>query len=323
MPWQEPFSITDTSAARHSGIQTGIVMAKQIISVSRRTDIPAFYAEWFMGRVRALYCMVPNPFNQNQVSRVSLKPSDVTAFVFWTRNPKPFMKYLRELDQMGFHYYFQYTIIGYPREIDPYSPAVEEGIQALRELSSMIGRNRVVWRYDPILLSDTTSYKWHEERLSYLIDELKNHTKRLVISFVDPYGRSHTRLSDRINDTGVRLAPDAFEPEAYRGLAEFIGGEAAKAGIEVRTCAEAADLSQYGIYKGKCVDDELISAITGDTLKLQKDPSQRKLCGCVVSKDIGVNNTCLFGCAYCYATSNIGAAEINYKKHDPASPSLI
>lgn len=298
-------------------------MAKQIISVSRRTDIPAFYADWFMGRVRSGYCTVPNPFNPNQISRVSLKPSDVTAFVFWTRNPKPLMKYLPELDQMGFHYYFQYTIIGYPREIDPYSPTAEEGLQTLRELSSMIGRDRVVWRYDPILLSDITPHRWHEERLSYLIGGLKSHTKRLVISFVDQYNKNRPRLNNRINDTDVRLGPDAFEPEAYRGLAEFIGKEAVKAGIEVRTCAEAMDLSQYGIYKGKCIDDALISAITSDTLKLQKDPFQRKLCGCVVSKDIGVNNTCLFGCAYCYATSNIGAAEINYKRHDPASPSLI
>lgn len=256
--------------------------------------------------------MVPNPFNRNQVSRVSLKPSDVTAFVFWTRNPKPLMKYLPELDRMGFHYYVQYTIIGYAREIDHYSPPVEESVQTLRDLSSMIGRERVIWRYDPILLSDITPYAWHEKRLSYLIGSLKNYTNRLVISFVDPYRKNR-----------IRLAPDAFETESYRGLAEFIGKEASGSNLEVRTCAEATDLLQYGIHKGKCIDDELIGAITGGALKLKKDPSQRKLCGCVVSKDIGVNNTCLFGCEYCYATSNIGAAEINYKKHDPASPSLI
>jgi hypothetical protein len=287
-------------------------MPKQIIGVSRRTDIPAFYADWFMERVRAGYCMVPNPFNRNQVSRVSLKPSDVTAFVFWTRNPKPLMKYLPELDRMGFRYYVQYTIIGYAREIDRYSPPVEESVQTFRDLSSMIGREKVNWRYDPILLSDVITYAWHKKQLSYLINSLKGHTKRLVISFVDPYRKNLTRL-----------APYAFEPEAYRGLAEFIGREASGSGIEVRTCAEAADLSRYGIRKGKCIDDELVSAITGSESVLKKDPSQRKLCGCVASKDIGVNNTCLFGCEYCYATSNIGAAEINYKKHDPASPSLV
>lgn len=298
-------------------------MAKQIISVSRRTDIPAFYADWFMERVRSGYCTVPNPFNRNQVSRVSLKPSDVMSFVFWTRNPKPLMKYLPELDRMGFSYYIQYTIIGYPREIDHYSPPVEESIQTLRELSSIIGRERVIWRYDPILLSDITPYVWHEKQLSHLIDSLKDYTKRLVISFVDPYSRKGARLN-RINGTDIRFAPDAFEPEAYRGLAEFIGRKASEAGMEVQTCAEAADLLRYGIRKGKCIDDELISAITGgESALLKKDPSQRKLCGCAVSKDIGINNTCLFGCEYCYATSNIGAAEINYKKHDPASPSLI
>jgi len=298
-------------------------MPKQIISVSRRTDIPAFYADWFMERVRAGYCTVPNPFNPNQVSRVSLKPSDVTAFVFWTRDPRPLIKYLPELDRMGFHYYVQHTIIGYAREIDPYSPSVKESIRALKRLSSLIGREKVIWRYDPILFSDITPSAWHEKQLSYLIDSLKNYTKRLIISFVDPYPKSRVSASRVSGARIAAFAPDVFEPETYRGLAEFIGREAAGASLEVRTCAEAADLIQYGIRKGKCIDDELIRAITGSELALKKDPSQRKLCGCVVSKDIGINNTCLFGCEYCYATSNIGTAEINYKKHDPASPSLL
>ncbi len=294
----------------------------KIISVSRRTDIPAFYAEWFMNRVRAGYCTVPNPYNSKQVSRVSLKPADVSAFVFWTRDPKPLMKHLPELDRMGFHYYFQYTVIGYPRAIDPHCPSVEESIKTLCQLSQSIGKERVIWRYDPILFSDLTGPGWHQENISFLIDHFAGHVKRLVISFVDPYRKTRIRLNE-INSPDVGLAQDAFEPETYREIAEFIGKQASKAGIEVQTCAETGDLSEYGIQHGQCIDGEIIRGITGQSPPMKKDPSQREQCGCIVSKDIGMNNTCLFGCKYCYATSSMETAGANHKKHDPASPSLV
>lgn len=296
--------------------------SKQIISVSRRTDIPAFYSEWFINRVRAGYCTVPNPFNANQVSRVSLAPSDVTAFVFWTRNPKPLMKYLPELDQMGFHYYFQYTIIGYPASIDPKSPTIDAAVSTFQELSNLIGKEKVIWRYDPILLSNVTPFEWHSERVSLLVEKLQGFTDTLVISFIDPYRKTIIRMEEETGE-GFRLAPDAFEPHAYNGLAELISTRARTAGMRVQSCAEELDLGRFGITHGRCIDGELIADITGTAVSPRKDPSQRKQCGCVVSKDVGMNNTCLFGCKYCYATSSVAAALANHKKHDPASPSLI
>jgi len=293
---------------------------KQIISASRRTDIPAFYSKWFINRIRAGYCAVPNPFNAGQVSDVSLKPQDVQAIVFWTRNPKPLINYLPELDRKGYKYYFQYTIIGYPGSIEPKCSPINTAIKTFRELSELIGKDRVIWRYDPILYSNETPFEWHVKQISYLIAKLKSHTKRLVISFIDPYRKTKIRMEKEIGG-GFRLAPDAFEVSAYGALAEYIGKEAENAGLEVRTCAERVDLEESGIKHGKCIDDELIRNIWGVDVSKRKDPSQRKQCGCVVSKDIGVNNTCLFGCRYCYATSSMRSAESNFEKHDASSPS--
>ncbi|MDP2929558.1 MAG: DUF1848 domain-containing protein [Candidatus Omnitrophota bacterium] len=294
---------------------------KQIISASRRTDIPAFYSEWFMNRIRAGYCAVSNPFNANQVSHVSLKPQDVHAIVFWTRNPRPLIKHLPELDRKGYRYYFQYTMIGYPESIDPKSPPIGAVIKTFKELSELIGRERVIWRYDPILYSNETRPEWHIKQISYLIEKLRLYTKRLVISFIDPYRKTKIRMD---KETGIffSLAPDAFEISAYNQLIRWVGREANSAGLEVQTCAEDADLERLGIKNGKCIDDDLVRKIWGIDVSKKKDPSQRRLCGCVVSKDIGVNNTCLFGCKYCYATSSIKAAENNFKKHDPNAPSI-
>ncbi|MBU1038513.1 MAG: DUF1848 domain-containing protein [Candidatus Omnitrophica bacterium] len=285
------------------------LLSSQIISVSRRTDIPAFYSEWFMNRIRAGYCTVPNPFNAKQVSYVSLKPQDVRAIVFWTRDPRPLIKYLPELDRGGYKYYFQQTIIGYPRSIDPKSPPVQGAVKTFQELSKLIGREKVIWRYDPILLSDIISFEWHVKRLSFLIERLKDYTNRLIISFIDPYRKMTTRMDREIS--------------AYNRLIKWIGKRAGEAGIEAQSCAEEADLKKYGITHGKCIDDGLIAKITDLKLILKKDPRQRKLCGCVVSKDIGVNNTCLFGCKYCYATGNITTAKKNFSSHNIKSPSLM
>ena len=125
-----------------------------IISASRRTDIPAFYAEWMVRRLKEGYCTVPNPFNRNQVSRISLRPEEVDAIVFWTRNPRPLMPYLDELDSRGYRYYFQFTILGYPRDIDPKSPPAATAIEVFREIAERLGPRRVIWRYDPVVLTE-------------------------------------------------------------------------------------------------------------------------------------------------------------------------
>lgn len=273
-----------------------------IISASRRTDIPAFHSDWFMQMVRQGHCRVPNPrYPKKSTAPIDLRPENVDIIVFWTRDPSPLLKYLPELDLMGYKYYFQYTIIGYPREIDPCCPSPGDAIATFKKLSGMIGKEKVVWRYDPILYSNITPYEWHVKQISMISDELTGHTERLVISFIDKYRKVVMRFG---SGSGGKLIPDPgmFDPETYIELAGSIGGVMRDKGIRVVTCAEDMDLGRYGIERGKCIDEELIERIIGRKVTGTKDPAQRASCACVKSRDIGTNGTCRFGCKYCYAT---------------------
>lgn len=291
-----------------------------IISASRRTDIPAFYAQWMVNRLREGYCTVANPFDPKQVSRISLRPEDVDAIVFWTRNPRPLMSYLDELDDRGYRYYFQFTLLGYPRQIDPRSPAVETAVDAFRELAQRLGPRRVIWRYDPIVFSGITPPAFHLENFQRLAESLRGHTLRVVVSIVDMYRKIQARLK-KLEGTPAAFGPcnpDEFGP-LMRGLAKLAG----LSGMEIVSCAEEVDLRPYGIQPGKCVDDRIIADALGVDVPSVKDPSQRKACGCVVSRDIGMYESCLFGCQYCYATKNFDRARENFDLHDPKSPSLL
>jgi len=294
-----------------------------IISASRRTDIPAFYADWFINRIRAGFCTVPNPFNRQQISRVSLLPEDVDVIVFWTRNPKPLIPNLDELDQRGYRYYFQYTLLGYPREIDAKSPNREIAIAAFQELAQRIGPERLIWRYDPIVFSQLTGVEYHIENYARIAKALRGSTFRSVISVMDLYAKIRKRV-DRMNAQGVGVVDYTGKPsQRFDELMESFVSIATENGMQIQSCAEELDLTVYAIHPGKCIDDDYIHSTFGIEVGRKKDPSQRKACGCVVSKDIGMYDSCLFGCQYCYATGNFERALENYGQHDPQSPSLV
>jgi len=294
-----------------------------IISASRRTDISAFYSEWFINRIRAGYCTIPNPFNSNQVSTVSLRPEDVDVIVFWTRNPRPMFPYLLELDESGYRYYFQYTILNYPRVIDPKSPSLETAIKSLCELSNQIGPERIIWRYDPIVFSEKTDAQFHLRSYRYIADAIKGRTERSVISIMDEYSKAKKRLF-KMGEQGAALIRGVYNNQPwFDDLMHSLVDIANNNHMEIVSCAEEIDLQPYGIKPGKCVDDDLIERIFGINVLFKKDPSQREECGCVVSKDIGIYDTCLFGCQYCYATKSFALAKNRYQEHDPTSPSLI
>ena len=291
-----------------------------IISASRRTDIPAFYTEWFMNRVRAGYCLVPNPFNPNQVSNISLEPENVDLFVFWTRNPKPLIPHLNELNTLDYSYYFLYTLMNNPRILDPKSPSPEISLDTFRKLSDHIGPKKVIWRYDPIVLSNVTDIEFHKKQFEFIADKLRGHTFRCIISFVDIYRKTEGRLK-KLSDKGFVL--QKCDDYNLSDLLSHMVGIADNNGIEIRSCTSKIDLNGFGIPPGKCIDDILISKIFGKRPNLKKDPSQRKNCGCVSSKDIGMYDSCIYGCLYCYATTSFDRAKINFKSHDPDSPSLL
>lgn len=291
-----------------------------ILSASRRTDIPAFYTDWMINRLRAGYCAVPNPFNPKQVSRISLLPVDVDVIVFWTRNPNPLMKYLSELDSVGFRYYFQFTLLGYPRAIDPACPSRDAAIRAFQQLSDQIGPGRVVWRYDPIVFTAKTPPDEHKRRFGEIASQLRGYTKRVVLSIVDEYRKAEPRMSD-LAEQGAPVVN--CDPGEFSGMMRELASLAAENGMEPTSCAENIALSQHGIRPGKCIDDGLIADNFGIEVSHGKDPSQRTACRCVVSRDIGMYDSCLYRCPYCYATSSFRRAMENHGKHNPHSPSLL
>jgi DNA repair photolyase len=296
-----------------------------IISASRRTDIPAFYAEWFINRVREGYFYRVNPFNSKQISGFSLKAEDVDAICFWTKNPRPLMKYLDELDQRGLKYYFQFTLNPYDITFEPHVPFLKERIDTFRELAGRIGAERVVWRYDPVILSSVTPVSWHLEQTEQIAGQLKDSTRRLVFSFYDFYGKGQGRLNKAFEGTDITLE-DITSPahkDALELVARGFKNIADHHGLQIFSCSEDRDLSSIGIEHGACIDGTLISELFGSAAVVNKDKNQRESCGCVESADMGMYNTCHFRCAYCYANFNEGMIENNGKKHYQDSPSLL
>jgi hypothetical protein len=291
-----------------------------IISASRRTDIPAFYSEWFINRVREGFLLTRNPFNAHQIKRVSLKPQDVEVMVFWTRNPEKLMPFLPELDAQGYRYYFQYTITGYPRSVEKSVPKPHRAIETFIRLSEMVGRDRVVWRYDPILLSNLLPLDEHKRLFSKIATLLAGKTPRVVISFADFYKKTEKNLS-KVDD--LICSDITQQQEQLLELSEYMAQVAAANGMEIKSCAEAVDVASAGVPHGKCIDDELIKDVFGLNLDGKKDSGQREECGCIKSIDIGMYNTCLHGCSYCYATFNHDTVLKNQQAHDPLSPFLL
>lgn len=285
-----------------------------ILSVSRRTDIPAFYAEWFMERLRQKYVLVRNPFNAHSISRIPLSPENVDAIVFWTKNSKPIHKYLDEIDELGYKYYFQYTITPYKNDLEEKVQDKKEIVETFKKLSEKIGSEKVILRYDPVILSDNYTIDFHKKAFARLCDLLAPYTKKIIFSFLDDY----KKISKNIKQLNIK---EISEEEMYI-MAEYFADTAKNYNLKIESCAEQIDLGRFGINHGKCIDDELIEKITGYKISAGKD-NQRNACGCIKCIDIGEYNTCMHKCLYCYANINKEAAFKNYKLHDKKSPLLI
>lgn len=284
-----------------------------ILSVSRRTDIPNYYSEWFLNRIKEGYLYVRNPMNAHQVSRISLSPEVVDCIVFWTKNPEPMLERLDELS--GYTYYFQFTLTGYGTDIEPHVPHKRKRmLPVFRRLSEKIGKERVIWRYDPIIFTDTYTPAYHVKAFGQIARELRGFTEQCVISFVDLYAK---------NRTGMK-ALHPFFPKRQELLS--FAGELARIAVGndmgIATCAEEADLSLCGIGHGCCIDRALIERLTGCRLHAGKDKNQRKECGCIESIEVGTYNTCKNGCVYCYANESPERVEKSCLLYDVHAPLL-
>ncbi len=273
-----------------------------LISASRRTDVPAFHGDWFMRRVREGFVEVANPFNPKQVKRHSLLLEDVDAFVFWTKNPRHFFSHLDELDERGYHYLFQFTLNDYPRLLEPSMEPFERRVETFLDLSDRIGPHRVLWRYDPIVISSLTPWDYHVERIGRTAERLRGHTERLTVSFVDFYGKvkkRFRRLSEAESVTFTDVHEEACDAELER-LCGFLRETGGRNGLAVSSCSEKADLNRFGIPPGACIDGELIKRVFSLEKHFPRDSHQRKECLCAKSADIGAYDTCPAGCVYCY-----------------------
>lgn len=263
-----------------------------ILSASRRTDIPSCYAEWFMNRIREGFIMVQNPINPRQVRRVNLSPQSIDCIVFWTKNALPLMPYLDELDDRGYRYIFQYTFTPYGTDIERNLTSKDSILKNMTDLATRIGKNRLIWRYDPICLNEKYSVDFHITSFGTLCQNLHRDVHHAVISFMDSY---------RKNGTTSLMGPDE---EQARYLCSEFGRIAARHQIEIKTCCESWNLEEFGIGQGACIDEVLLNQVCRYPLSLKKAKGQRAGCLCRESIDIGTYNTCTNGCIYCYATDS-------------------
>lgn len=285
-----------------------------IISASRRTDIPAFYAEWFVNRLREGFVYIKNPVNTKQISRVPLNTEVVDCIAFWTKNVQPMLKQLDIIDAMGYPYYFQFSITPYDSQVEKYLINKDEIIKGFKILSDRIGKQRVIWRYDPVIINNSHPVEYHLDAFFKLYSSLCDYTNKCIFSYVDLYtkGRGHA------HNTEINEVSHANMLRIAQGFSEI-----AKNNIMLETCSEEINLSQYGIGQAACIDKKAIEDIIGCSINARKDQNQREQCNCIASIDVGAYDSCPHGCTYCYATSNQNTVWRNMQYHDARSPLLI
>lgn len=337
-----------------------------IVSVSRRCDIPAWDMDAFMADLDAGFRLVPNPFDARKVRRVSLAPEDVDCLVFWTRDPRPLVAREAELRSRGYPFIVQVTITGYPRSIEPHVPGVGEVAEAMRELAARIGSRRIAWRYDPVIAAASAAVSgppgdgddsgergangacayprldaaFHSANFAAIADRLEGAAGRVIVSLLDEYGATRSRLAragypDVVFASSLagggqgeaaarksatrhdapagqgrlpgleggrdETAGPRLPPPPYPAILEALGKAARERGLGLQSCAEDFDLEAFGITKGGCIDGALVAEVCGKAVSAARDRGQRRACRCAQSVDIGGYGHCPAGCVYCYA----------------------
>ena len=272
-----------------------------IISASRRTDIPAFFGDWFMEQINSGSFTVVNPFNPSQRRLVSVTPETVEAIVFWSKDPGPFLDHLDLLDDAGYRYYFLYTFNDYPRFIEPKVPDLNRRLATFQSLAERLGPARVIWRYDPIIFSNLTPLEYHLEHFADLTARLRGYTGRVIISLLDDYPRIRKRIIRLREEAGWEVTQAAALN--LEGFTAALSRTATTNGMTIQSCAEPLIQAEGGIQPGACIDPVLLNRLFGLNLTQAKDKYQRPDCGCAAAVDIGTYNTCGMHCVYCYANA--------------------
>ena len=280
-----------------------------ILNVSGRTDIVAFYSKWFMNRYREGFVDVRNPFNPKMVSRIYFE--DVDAIMFCTKNPLPILKYLKEINKPII---FHVTLTSYHKDIEPNVPNKDKIIEAIKELSNIVGIDNLSVRYDPLFISDKYNIEYHKKAFDRLCLLLDGYVKKIIISFIDDY--KNVRKNEK------KLNYRKFTENDYQEIGLSFSESARKHGMTVQTCFEDRNLSEYGFNIGECISHEFAYILTGKKYPNWKARKEQK-CNCVQMVDIGAYNTCNHLCKYCYANYDEEQVSSNMLKHDENSSLLI
>ena len=280
-----------------------------ILNVSGRTDIVAFYTEWFMNRYKEGYLDVRNPFNKKLVSRIYF--SDVDLIMFCTKNPIPIIDKIKEINKPIL---FHITLTPYNKDIEPNVIDKTKIIEGIKKLSKIIGIDNIYVRYDPIIINDKYNIDYHIKAFSKLCSLLNGYVKRIIISFLDEY--------KNVKENRNILKYKTLTDNDYKLIGKNFSKIASNNGMTVQTCFEDRNLVEYGLIKGECLSHELAYKLTGKSYKSWTARKERK-CNCVQMVDIGVYNSCKHFCKYCYANYNEKEVINNYKNHNPNSSLLI
>lgn len=283
-----------------------------IINTGGRTDTVQYYTNWLLNRFHEGYVLTRNPLFPNKVNRYELTPDKVDCVVFCSKNYKPILPRLHEITSR-FHTYFHYTITAYGKDVEPGVPSVNDSMQTLIELSNQVGRERVSWRYDPVLLTEKYTVSTHLQTFEYIASTLAPYIDRCIFSFVEMYKKLETNMPELI----------AITQQDKEAIAERFGAIAEKYRIAIQTCGTNGDYTRYGIQKSGCMTLDILGQANAIEFKNLKHKGSRHGCHCIESRDIGAYDTCMNGCKYCYANKNPRKAFENFKYHNPRSPLLL
>ncbi|MBQ9246351.1 DUF1848 domain-containing protein [bacterium] len=283
-----------------------------IINTGGRTDTVQYYSEWLLNRFKEGFVYSRNPFYPSKVTRYELTPDKVDCVIFCSKNYEPILDRLHEITDR-FNTYFHYTITAYDADIEPRVPSCDKSIETLLKLESIVGKQRIAWRYDPILLTEKYTIDYHLKTFDFMAEKLNGHIDRCIFSFVEMY----KKLSVNMPELKAITEVDKLT------IAQCLGEIAKKYNIHLQTCATNGDYKKFGIYPSGCMTLDILGRANNINFKNLKHKGMRKNCNCIETRDIGWYDTCPNGCKYCYANSTPQKAIENYKLHNQNSPILL
>lgn len=283
-----------------------------IINTGSRTDTVQYYTEWLLKRFEEGFVYSRNPLFPDKVTKYELNPDVVDCIIFCSKNYEPILPYIKGITEK-FNTYFHYTITAYDKDIEPNVPDIEKSIETLIKLSKLVGRQRIAWRYDPILLTEKYTKILHYKTFNHIAEKISPYIDRCIFSFVEMYKKLETNMPEII----------LLTPKDKTEIARNIGAIAKKHNMIIQTCATDENYEQYGILTSGCLTADILGRANNVKFKKLKHSGNRKNCNCMESRNIGDYDTCPNGCKYCYANQNPQIAKLNYEKHNPNSPLIL